>query len=132
MADHGKHHQHVAYDKLAGNLLSSWLRQRLLDDATPAALRGVLEAWERAEDLDRQRQKLEARYNKQSHLTQQLGVLKDAGDEGALRLRYVKELAEEQDRINAIGEEMKRLVREVEEHKQLGWERQRELTRDAE
>lgn len=135
VADHGKHHQHVAYDRLAGSLLASWLRKRLLDDATYEALSGVVEAWERAEELQRLRQsrevELEAHYEKQSRLSQQLGVLKDTGDEGALRLRYAKELAEEQDRINAIGEEMKRLTREVEEHRELGWERLAELTRDA-
>jgi hypothetical protein len=135
VSDHGKHAQQVAYSQLAGLNLKRWLDDRVLDRSTYEALREVLEAWEEANRLAERRTRLEkereAHYAKQGQLSQQLGVLKDSGDEGALRLRYVKELAAEQDAVNAIGEEMKRLADDSERHRKLGWERLRALTASA-
>jgi hypothetical protein len=73
----------------------------------------VLDRWEEARKLDARRERKEKEqqeaYAKQGKISEQLAVLKDGGPEGALRLRYVKELEAEQDKVNACEEEIRRL-----------------------
>ena len=54
-----------------------------------------------------------AAYAKQQKISEQLAVLRDGGAEGALRLRYVKELETEQNRVNAAEADMARIDGEV-------------------
>ena len=105
--------RHVRYDHLSAAQLEVWLDGRFLDRAAFEALRGVLAKWEEARHLEAHRERVEREqheaYAKQSKLSEQLAVLKDAGPEGALRLRYVKELEAEQDTVNASEAEARRL-----------------------
>lgn len=106
------------YDSLAGEALEHWLKGRFLDDATFAALSGILGHFRRARSLEEQARRAiadrDAAYTKQTKISEQLRVLKDAGPEGDLRLRYVKELEAEQDRVNQSEAEWKRLQAEAE------------------
>ncbi len=110
-------HRRVGFDSLGAAQLEKWLRGKYLGDATIAALSGVLARWQRARELEEQKKRvLAARdqaYAKQSKISEQLGVLKDTGPEGDLRLRYVKELEAEQDKVNAAEAEANRLQEEI-------------------
>lgn len=100
----------IEYGKLAPTNLAAWLESRFLDRAAFDALSEVLAAWNEAANLDARRTRQEteqkAAYTKQTKLSEQLNVLKDGGPEGALRLRYVKELEAEQDKVNACEKEI--------------------------
>lgn len=102
-----------ALESLAAADLERWLRDKFLDDATFQALSGILARWQRARELQEQKSRVEAEqaqaYAKQTKITEQLNVLKETGPEGALRLRYVKELEAEQDKVNAAEKEARRL-----------------------
>lgn len=108
----------VKLESMAAVELERWLGDRFLDEATFRSLSGVLGRWQRARDLAEQKKRVEAAqaaaYSKQTKLTEQLNVLKDTGPEGALRLRYVKELEAEQDKVNAAEQEARRLQAEME------------------
>lgn len=103
----------VAFDALAAPQLDEWLRGKFLDSGTFGALSGVLGRWQRARELEEQRKRVladrEQAYAKQTKISEQLNVLKDGGPEGALRLRYVKELEAEQDKVNAAETEARSL-----------------------
>ena len=107
----------VAFESLTAAQLEQWLRGKYLGDATLAALAGVLARWQRARELEEQRRRALAErdqaYAKQSKISEQLAVLKDTGPEGALRLRYVKELEAEQDRVNAAEALAKQLQEQI-------------------
>jgi hypothetical protein len=105
--------RHVRYDHLSAAQLEAWLSDRFLDRAAFEALRGVLAKWEEARQLGARRERAEREqqeaYAKQTKIAEQLAVLKDGGPEGALRLRYVKELEAEQDKVNSCEAEIRRL-----------------------
>lgn len=110
--------RHVALQSLAALELERWLRDKFLDDATFRSLSGILARWQRARELRQQKTRTETAqqqaYAKQTKITEQLNVLKETGPEGALRLRYVKELEAEQDKVNAAEQESRRLQAEIE------------------
>jgi hypothetical protein len=103
----------VEYSKLVPSSLAAWVEGRFMDRAMFDALSGVLAAWEEAAQLDAKRARWEKEqqeaYAKQTKVAEQLKVLKDGGPEGALRLRYVKELEAEQDKVNACEKEIRTL-----------------------
>jgi hypothetical protein len=103
----------IAYQNLDDANLEFWAGCKFLDETSLGALRSVRAAWARAGELDRQRaraeEELNGTYQKQTKLSEQLAVLKEAGQEGSLRLRYVRELGEAQDRVNALEADIKRL-----------------------
>jgi hypothetical protein len=110
--------RNVQYTHLSGRELSTWLQGRFLDRATIDVLSGVLARWQEAAQLEQrlaavQREQQEA-YAKQTKISEQLGVLKEGGPEGSLRLRYVKELEAEQDKVNAAEAETRRLREGIE------------------
>lgn len=96
-----------------------WFRDKHLDDATYRALSGLLALRDEIRALEQQKKRAEAEqaaaYAKQTKLSEQLAVLKESGPEGALRLRYVKELEAEQDKVNAAEAEIRRLVAAIED-----------------
>lgn len=102
----------VEHQRISGRELDRWLEGRFLDQATFDALRGVLAKWDEARQLDARRERREREqkeaYAKQGKIAEQLAVLKESGPEGALRLRYVKELEAEQDKVNACEEDIRR------------------------
>jgi len=105
--------QRYQYGSLSRNYLEACLQAQFLDRATFDRLAEVLEAWERSREHETRRlqaaSEQEAAYKKQQRLSEQLNVLKDGGKEGELRLRYVRELEEEQDKVNRLEAEMRRL-----------------------
>lgn len=107
----------ITFESLTAAQLEQWLRGKYLGDATLAALSGVLARWQRARELEEQKKRALAErdqaYAKQSKISEQLAVLKDTGPEGALRLRYVKELEAEQDRVNAAEALAKQLQEQI-------------------
>jgi len=109
----------LQYTHLSMRELSTWLEGRFLDRATIDVLGSVLAKWQEASQLEQrlawvQREQQEA-YAKQTKISEQLGVLKEGGPEGALRLRYVKELETEQDKVNAAEAEIRRLRQAIED-----------------
>jgi hypothetical protein len=106
-----------AYASLTAAPVQQWFEQRFLDEETFRELSEVLAAQERARTITKQAERARSiqgqAFQKQEKLTRQLEVLKDGGAEGALRLRYVRELEAEQDRINATEAELKKLAEAV-------------------
>ena len=88
------------------------MNERFLDPAWFRAFADIRTEWYGAQESTNRarvaRKDLEDAYAKQAKLSEQLRVLKEGGSEGALRLRYVNELAAEQDRVNAAETEAKR------------------------
>ncbi|MDB4992826.1 MAG: hypothetical protein JWM74_258 [Myxococcaceae bacterium] len=111
--------QRTQYDHLTGPNLHRFLEQRFLDQATFDALSEVLATWNEARDLEARRQGYarfqQESYTKQKKISEQLAVLKEGGPEGNLRLRYVKELEAEQDKINQCEAEQRRLQTAIDE-----------------
>jgi hypothetical protein len=105
--------QRFEYANLTSSAIAYWLEGRFLDRATFDALSGVIAAQREAQEFDARRARFEREqgeaYTKQAKLAEQLKVLKDGGPEGELRLRYVKELQVEQDRVNACEREIRGL-----------------------
>lgn len=101
------------YSSIALSSLHGWTKNKLLEPAAATGLAEVLRLWADATSAESERTRLggaraEA-YEKQSKIAEQLKVLKESGPEGQLRLRYVKELEAEQDRVNAAEKRMAEL-----------------------
>ncbi len=109
----------LGYETLDERRLATWLGERFLDRATHDRLADVLAAYGEARTHETRRHELERQkqsaYAKQGKLAEQLQVLRDGGAEGELRLRYVRELEVEQDRVNACEAEDQRLAVATEE-----------------
>jgi hypothetical protein len=122
----------VEYKDLTATGLTAWLEGRMLDRMTFDALSEVLAAWNEASQLDARRTRVEKEqqeaYTKQTKLGEQLAVLKESGPEGALRLRYVKELEAEQDKVNACEKEIRALRDDAERARKRAAERLARLT----
>ncbi len=125
----------VAFTNVSGRQLGLWMEGRLLDQGTYDALAHVLRLWHDASEYERTRTRVEGMqreaYAKQTKLAEQLKVLKDTGPEGALRLRYVKELEAEQDKVNGCEAEMARLLGEAQRAKENAHAALRTLTTRA-
>lgn len=106
----------IEYETVQQGNLDGWLRDRLLDEGSAAALAPIVALWARAAELDQRIALTEraraAAYEGQKQLTAQLGVLKEGGPEGELRLRYARELAGSQDEVNRLGTEIVALAAE--------------------
>jgi hypothetical protein len=102
--------QRFQYDGITQANVAWWLEHRYLDRATFDALSEIIAAQTEARELDARRARVEgeqaAAYTKQTKIAEQLKVLKESGPEGELRLRYVKELQGEQDKVNACEREI--------------------------
>ena len=109
-------HRRIEYESVQQGNLDGWLRDRLLDPASCAALAPIVALWARAAEIDQRIALVErsraAAYEGQKQLTAQLGVLKEGGPEGELRLRYARELAGSQDQVNRMGQEIQSLAAE--------------------
>ena len=108
----------VEYETVQQTNLDGWLRDRLLDPQSCAELAPIVALWARAAEIDQRIASVEraraAAYEGQKQLTAQLGVLKEGGPEGELRLRYARELAAQQDQVNRMGQEIQSLAGERE------------------
>jgi hypothetical protein len=119
--------QRFEYARLAHAYIAKWLEYRFLDQATFDALAEVLAAQTEAQQLDARRARVEQEQNeayaKQGKIAEQLKVLKEGGAEGELRLRYVRELQVEQDKVNACEEDIRKLRDAAEQQRRLAEER---------
>ncbi|MEZ4338442.1 MAG: hypothetical protein R3B82_17620 [Sandaracinaceae bacterium] len=92
-----------------------WLAASFVGDALRGALREVLAAWSRRDERIAERAQVQARltavYAAQESLQKQLAVLKTGGEEGALRARYAKEMAANQDEVIRLTESIDALGR---------------------
>jgi hypothetical protein len=99
----------IEYAQVTTENLDRWMNERFLDPAWFRAFADIRTEWYAAQEAQVRakaaRRELEDAYAKQSKLAEQLGVLKEGGAEGQLRLRYVSELSGEQDRVNACESE---------------------------
>ncbi len=104
----------IEYETVQQGNLDGWLRDHLLDPGSCAALAPIVGLWARAAEIDQRIAVVEraraAAYEGQKQLTAQLGVLKEGGPEGELRLRYARELAGSQDQVNRMGQEIASLA----------------------
>jgi hypothetical protein len=102
----------IEYAQVTTENVDRWMNERFLDPAWFRAFADIRTEWYAAHEADARakvaRKELADAYAKQAKLSEQLAVLKEGGAEGALRLRYVQELASEQDRVNACEAEAKR------------------------
>jgi hypothetical protein len=105
--------RHVRYEQITQRDLSGWLEGRLLDRGTHDALAGVLQAWAQGRALDEQRARVEREqqdaFQRQQKLAEQLSTLKETGQEGALRQRYIKDMDREQERVTSCEGEVRKL-----------------------
>lgn len=115
--------RYISYNQLNGHTLSEWFKNRFLDKETHNSLSEIVATWDKANQLDHSihllEQNQQTAYQKQTKLTQQLSVLHGTGPEGDLRLRYVKELEAEQDKINEYEQEINRLKLAAEDARRL-------------
>jgi len=98
--------------------LHGWAKSNLLDPAAATGLAEILKLWADANACELESERIDSTrddaYQKQSKISEQLQVLKESGPEGQLRLRYVKELEAEQDRVNAAEKRMAELAARAE------------------
>ena len=106
------------YSGVSLNALHGWTKAGLLAPQTATALGEILGLWNEAQTREAEKRRWDTArteaYQKQTKIAEQLQVLKDGGPEGQLRLRYVKELEAEQDRVNAAERKMAELDEKVE------------------
>ncbi len=125
----------LGYETLDERRIAAWLAERFLDETTHAKLAAVLAAFDEARRLSASRADVERRkqaaWAKQSKLSEQLKVLKDGGAEGELRLRYVRELEAEQDRVNDCEDQDRRLAQAAEDALARAAELARALSAEA-
>jgi hypothetical protein len=125
-------YRRVGYNNMSARELESWLKGRYLDEPSYKQLSSVLAAWQRAADLEsevgRLEQERQALYEKITKLSEQLGVLRDSGEEGKLRLRYVNELGEAQNNVNEREKRMAELRTEAERFRSDARRRLAQLT----
>jgi hypothetical protein len=103
----------VEYEHLTPAELGAWLEGRLIDRSTHDALASVLAAWAQAASFEEQRGRLEREQQdaiaRHAKLREQVAVLGEGGQEGAIRLRFVKDMEREQDRIFACENELRKV-----------------------
>jgi len=117
-----KQTRRVSYEGMDVGHIEGWRRAGLLDTVQYDALMRMLRAWEDARNADTQWTRLEREmldlFSRQSKVTDQLGVLREGGPEGMLRMRFISELDNAQHRILAIDEELHTLRSRASEHRQ--------------
>jgi hypothetical protein len=113
--------------------LQGWFDRRFLDAATYGALAEVFNHHNAAAQADVERQRVEREreeaWQKQAKISQQLGVLKEGGPEGELRMRYVRELSASQDVVNQCEQRAALLRNQAERERELGRQKLAALTR---
>jgi hypothetical protein len=117
-----KQARRIPYDAMEAGQIEGWRRAGLLSADQHEALTSMLRSWEEARAADAQWTRLEREmldlFSRQSKITDQLGVLREGGPEGMLRMRFVSELDNAQHRILAIDEEMQTLRSKAAEQRQ--------------
>jgi hypothetical protein len=108
---------------LTGTQLESYLKNRFLDQATFAALQGILQIYHKIDQANQQTRAIErereAIYKKQKQIQGNLAPLDSKGEEGVLRKRYVAELNQQEDRLAALAKEEQTLTQQI-----AAWEKE--------
>ncbi|MEQ8220771.1 MAG: hypothetical protein ABRQ37_00605 [Candidatus Eremiobacterota bacterium] len=101
-----KLYRYEYYQNLTMNTLSGWLKERYLDESTFSELKIIMEFFDKkkmiTEEIQRLNDEVNSIYESQKSLMEQLKVLGERGDEGALRKRYVNTLEVHQNRLEEI------------------------------
>jgi hypothetical protein len=123
----------VRYENVSEPELLHWLDDKMIDAQVAMQLREVLEAWSKHKELEVEKGRVEKRrqdaWTKQQKISEQLGVLKDGGAEGQLRLRYVRDLEATQDVVNQCEADLAALDMRMDEAKSSAEARLRALAR---
>jgi hypothetical protein len=86
--------------------LAQWLRGKALDEPTYGKLREILvlheEIGQRNEELQKHAAARQKVLEQQKTIQGNLAALKETGEEGELRRRYVRTLQEQEDRLAAL------------------------------
>jgi hypothetical protein len=98
--------------------LREYLQQKFLDDATFRGLEAVLAIYDEIAQKQQRQQQIEQErnqiYKRQQQTQGSLGPLGRDGEEGKLRGRYVQQLNDLENQLNALTAEEKRLSGEIE------------------
>lgn len=107
----------LAYSKVTGGDINLWLRKGFLDDEMLETLRPLIESKERIATLSKELSQLsidKAGIAKSTKtVVDQLAVLKEVGEEGNLRKRFVEELEKWHDKIDRLDAEMEKIKQEI-------------------
>lgn len=128
-----KQTRRIPYENLDLGQVETWRRTGLVRAEQYDALTAILRAGDEARNADAQWTRLEREmldlFSRQSKVTDQLGVLREGGPEGLLRMRFVNELDSAQHRILAIDAEMQTLRAKAAEHRETAQRLQATLLR---
>jgi hypothetical protein len=98
--------------------LQQYFKDKFLDESTYAGLKGLLDTWAEIGRLEKEIAKQEKRRNKiykaQEQAQKNMTVLSSGGEEGRLRGRYVKQLAESEEQLAEIDQAVGRMQAEIE------------------
>ena len=98
--------------------LQRYFADKLLDQAAYAGLKELLDAWAEIRRLEQviagQEQRRAKLYEMQGQAQKNMGVLANSGEEGRLRGRYVKQLAESEEELAAIDRKIEQTRTEIE------------------
>ncbi len=111
-------YRHEQVRNLTYDALSNYLKNRWLDQALANSLRDFLNMQAQLQQLQQRRAGIDQEKNRLTAMQEQarknMGGLKDTGDEGALRARYVKQLNESEDQLAALEKQRTTLTKEEE------------------
>jgi DNA repair exonuclease SbcCD ATPase subunit len=106
--------------------LQRYFADKLLDEHAYEALKAVLDVWNEISRLEKtiaeQEQRRAKIYAAQEQAQKNMAVLSNAGEEGKLRGRYVKQLTQSEEQLAEIDQAVARLQAEIEQ-KQANVER---------
>jgi hypothetical protein len=126
--------RHGQVRNISGRQMQQYMQNRLLDDATFQALQGVLQVYHQVDQAQRRISQIarerNAIYKQQKQIQGNLGPLGREGDEGALRKRYVNELNDLEDQLQAMAAEEQQLQERVVFLEQQAQQRLKELQKN--
>lgn len=111
---------HFQLPSLDAGRIHYWLAQTFLSEKIKGALKDVLSAWSQRDRERELRVQHEAEIRRlaeqQSTFSRQLEVLREGGEEGALRLRTVKQLGELGDRVAELDQQARAAEQRAVQH----------------
>lgn len=111
-------YRHEQVRNLSYDNLSRYLKNQWLDRALGESLREFLNMQAQLQQIQQRRNGIDQERTRLSTIQEQarknMGGLKDTGDEGALRARYVKQLNESEDQLAALEKQRNTLTKEEE------------------
>lgn len=111
-------YRHEQVRNLTYDALSNYLKNQWLDQALANSLSDFLNMQSQLQQIQQRRARIDQEKNRLTAMQEQarknMGGLKDTGDEGALRARYVKQLNESEDQLAALETQRTTLTKEEE------------------